>query len=118
MSRSFLRFAVANKCARECLQLLSRAGTLAAVTKPKDVRGKHPLIFNLHSETMTSFFQGLMENILRIFWSQYSAAQDRGHMPDVFFLCGGPARNKWFTQRIFYEIQQRKPEMTCVAETQ
>lgn len=66
---------------------------------------------------MTSFFRELMEGILRLFWSQYTAAQDQGHVPDVFFLCGGPARNKWFAKSIFDEIQQQKPEMTCAAET-
>ncbi|KAJ5465248.1 uncharacterized protein N7458_000934 [Penicillium daleae] len=68
-------------------------------------------------ETMTGFFQDLIEGILRVFWDQYTAAQDQGHAADFFFLCGGPARNKWFAKSIFDEIQKREPNIMCAAET-
>ncbi|KAJ5144426.1 hypothetical protein N7526_001934 [Penicillium atrosanguineum] len=66
---------------------------------------------------MTSFFRELMEGILSVFWRQYAAAQNQGYVPEVFFLCGGPARNRWFAKCIFDEIQKREPGMTCASET-
>ncbi|KAJ6116180.1 hypothetical protein N7523_005554 [Penicillium sp. IBT 18751x] len=66
---------------------------------------------------MTSFFRGLIEGILSVFWRQYAAAQNRGYVPELFFLCGGPARNRWFAKCIFDEIQKREPGMTCASET-
>lgn len=71
---------------------------------------------DLSSAEMTGFFQPLKENILQLVRNQHNTATRSGHPPGDFVLCGGPARNRWFAEMIFKEIQQRHPEIRCAAE--
>ncbi|KAF9882690.1 hypothetical protein FE257_005522, partial [Aspergillus nanangensis] len=72
-------------------------------------------VIPLKAAVMRQFYDPLVSEVVDLTMRQHAEATKQGHRPDIIVLCGGPAGNKYLSQRVRTELSHRVPGIECIS---